>query len=102
MLPGDIVGVQVNVINVGDVPQTIGASVSAAGAWETRIATGTCPTTVISGAALTTTSVGATPLAVGATQSVCVQVALPATAAAASENTTFTYTVNFAGTQSAS
>lgn len=102
MLPGDVVGVQVNIINVGVVPQTIGASVSATSAWQTRIATGTCPSTVLSGAALTTTSVGAIPLAVGATQAVCLQVTLPSNAAAASENTTATYTVTLTGTQATS
>jgi hypothetical protein len=102
MLPGDIVGVQVNVINVGDVPQTIGAAVSATNAWQIRIAAGACPATVISGAALTTTSTGAIPLALGATQSVCIQAVLPSTASAASENTSSTFTVNFTGTQSAS
>ena len=99
MLPGDILGVQVNVINVGDVPQTIGAAVSASSAWETRIAAGACPATVIAGAALTTTSTGAIPLALGATQPVCIQVVLPSTAAAASEGTSVIFTVNFTGTQ---
>ena len=75
---------------------------SAASAWETRIAAGTCPTSVISGAALTTTSAGATPLALGATQAMCIQVLLPTNAAAASENTSVTFTVNLTGTQSAS
>lgn len=102
MLPGDVVGVQLDVINVGDVPQTVAATVSATGAWETRVALGTCPSTVLAGAALATTPGGSAPLAVGATQQVCVQVALPIAAAAASENTTLTYTVNFDGTQSAS
>ena len=102
MLPGDILGVQVNVINVGDVPQTIGAAVSAASAWEIRVAAGTCPATVIPGAALTTTSAGAIPLALGATQPVCLQVVLPLTAAAATEATSSTFTVNFTGTQLAS
>jgi hypothetical protein len=100
MLPGDVVGVQINVINVGQVPQTIGAAVSATNAWEIRIAAGTCPATVIAGAALTTTSAGAIPLALGATQSICVQAALPSGAASGSENTAVTFTVNFTGTQS--
>jgi hypothetical protein len=100
MLPGDIVGVQLNVINVGDVPQTIGAAVSAANAWQIRIAAGTCPSTVLAGAALSTTTAGAIPLALGATQTICVQAVLPTTAAAASENTSSTFTINFTGSQS--
>lgn len=102
MLPGDFVGVQVNVINVGNVPQTIGAAVSATSAWEIRIAAGACPATAITGAALTTTSAGAIPLALGATQSICLQVVLPSTAVAGSENSSVNFTVNFTGTQSAS
>jgi hypothetical protein len=99
MLPGDVIGVQLNLINVGDVPQSVGAAISATSAWETRIATGGCPSTVLSGAALTTTSAGSIALAVGATQNICLQVTLPSSASAASENTTVSYTVTFTGTQ---
>jgi|GEM_PF-1030917 len=102
MLPGDIVGIPISVINTGEVPQTLAASVTAGSAWETRLAAGACPATAIAGAALNTTPTGSTLIAVGATQAMCLQLVLPSGAAAASEGTSITYVVTIDGTQSAS
>lgn len=87
MLPGDIAGQAVTINNTGDTPLSISTRLSAAIAWDIRVATGACPGTQLPGAAQTTTSTALSTVAAGASTTVCVQAALPTTAAAGVQGT---------------
>ena len=98
MLPGDVVSHTLTLANPGNVPQSITAVVSDDGAWETRIGLGACA------GPLGTTALSAAPvsfmtLAAGASQTVCVQIALPANAPVTAMNTGLGYTVTLDGKQ---
>lgn len=101
MLPGDIVGQTVTVRNTGDTPLALSARISTASAWELRAQTGACPVTVVSGAALTTSSSPAigTSLAAGGTRTLCIQAVLPASAPATAQGTTPGTVLTIDGTQ---
>jgi hypothetical protein len=87
MLPGDIVGQTITVNNTGDTPLAVSTRVSAASAWEFRVASGACPVTQIPGAALSTTSTAWATVAAGASPTMCIQAVLPTTAANAAQGT---------------
>ena len=81
MLPGDIVGQTVTVNNTGDTALAVSARLTAASAWEFRVASGACPAGQLAGAALTTTAAAWASLASGASSVMCIQTVLPTTAA---------------------
>jgi hypothetical protein len=87
MLPGDVAGQTVTVDNTGDTPLAVSARLTAASAWEYRVATGACPVEQIPGAALSTTSTAWATIASGASAIMCIQAVLPASAAAAVQGT---------------
>jgi hypothetical protein len=99
MLPGDFVGQQVTVANTGTVPVNATARLAATTSWDIRLLVGTCPTTQITSAALTTTAVGYGSLAPGASAVVCVQATLPTGTAAAVENTSANFQIIIDATQ---
>ncbi|MFT4029787.1 MAG: hypothetical protein QM675_07920 [Protaetiibacter sp.] len=98
MLPGDVVSQSLVLANTGSAPQSVTATITSDGAWETRIATGACSGT-LSTTALTTTPVALTSLATAASQTICLQVLLPTTAPAATAGTSLSYTLTLSGTQ---
>ena len=94
MLPGDVAGRQVTLHNTGAVPLDVTASLAASVVWQIRTTVGQCPAAAGTGAALgTSPSALVAGLAPGATAQVCVQVALPMDAPAASEGTSASFTV---------
>ncbi|QEO14084.1 hypothetical protein FLP10_06340 [Agromyces intestinalis] len=96
MLPGDFIGHQLILHNTGDVEVEISMSLSSVSAWETRVATGACPATVLPGAALGPTPVVlVSDVAAEATVTVCLQLLLPLTTPASTENTSASFTVVF-------
>ncbi|MCS0500495.1 hypothetical protein [Protaetiibacter mangrovi] len=102
MLPGDIVNQSITLTNAGNTTLLVTASATSDGAWDTRVASGACPATQLGTTALGTTPVSYATLAAAGTSTVCLQVVLPASAPAATMNTSITYTVTFDGTQVAS
>jgi hypothetical protein len=100
MLPGDFAGQQVTVVNTGNVTVNATARLTATTPWDIRIVVGTCPTTQMTSAALTTAAVGYGTLAPGASAVVCVQATLPATST--SENTSANFSIIIDATQVAS
>jgi hypothetical protein len=101
MLPGDVVSQQLTLANTGNVAQAVTAVASNDGAWETRIATGTCPETLET-AALTAAPISLATLGVAASQTLCLQVTLPITAPAGTMGTGVGFTVTLSGSQVAS
>lgn len=100
MLPGDVVGQQLTIASTGSASSTLTARLAATTApFEIRIASGTCPATVISGAALTTTAAAAGTLAGGASSTVCVQATLPASAAASAAGASTAFSLILDSTQ---
>ncbi len=87
MLPGDIAGQTVTVNNTGDTPLAVSTRLSAASAWQFRVATGACPVTQLPGAALSTTSTAYATINAGANSVMCIQAVLPTTAANAVQGT---------------
>lgn len=99
MLPGDTVGQQFTIASTGTATSNVTVSLSAATAWEIRLAAGTCPAGQLAGAPLTTTAVAAGTLPGGASSVVCVQATLPSTAAASVSGTRPAFTINLNATQ---
>jgi hypothetical protein len=93
MLPGDYVGQQITVASTGTVAGTLTATLSATTPYQIRIAAGSCPSTLMSTAALTTTASALGTIAAGASQNYCVQVALPASAASSVSGTSSPFTI---------
>jgi hypothetical protein len=93
MLPGDYVGQQITVASTGSVAGSLTARLSATTPYQIRIAAGSCPSTLMSTAALTTTASALGTIAAGASQNYCVQVALPASAAASVSGTSSPFTI---------
>ena len=87
MLPGDLVGQQVQVVNSGTTAAALTFSLAAASAWDIRVNWGTCPTTQITNGSLTTTPTYGATIPAGFSNTMCVQALLPATAAASVEST---------------
>lgn len=81
MLPGDFVGQSLTINNTGDAVLAVSTRLSSTIAWDIRVAAGACPGTQLTGAAQTTTATALATLAAGASTTVCVQAALPVTAA---------------------
>lgn len=98
MLPGDVVNQPLTLAGPGNVSQLVTAAITDDGVWETRVATGAC-TGTLPGAPLTTTPVSLTTLAAGATQTICVQVTLPATAPSAAMGANLSYTLTLSGAE---
>jgi len=99
MLPGDVVGQQFTLASTGTAGATFTARLSAASAWEIRVATGTCPVTQIPGPALSTVAVAAGTMPGGASTPVCVQATLPTTAASTVSGTTAGFSIILDSTQ---
>lgn len=99
MLPGDIVGQQITIASTGSAKSNLTARLSALTSWDIRIAAGTCPTTQLSGSALTTSAAALGSLASGASTVYCVQATLPAGAAASVENSSAPFTILLDATQ---
>lgn len=99
MLPGDVVGQQFTLASTGTAGATITARLSAASAWEIRVAAGTCPGTQIASAPLTTTAVAEGTIPGGTATSVCVQATLPSSAAASVSGTTAGFSIILDSTQ---
>ena len=99
MLPGDVVGQQFTITSTGSAGSNITARLSATSAWDIRIATGTCPTTQLSNAPLTTTAAGVGTFGGGGTSPVCVQATLPAGAAVAAQGTSIAFSIVLDATQ---
>lgn len=99
MLPGDVAGQTVTVANTGDTQLAVSARLSATSAWGIRIASGSCPSSQIAGAALGTTSSAWTTLAAGASATLCIQAALPGSAAASTQGTSPATTLLLDGVQ---
>ena len=99
MLPGDVVGQQFTLASTGTAGATITARLSAASAWEIRVAAGTCPATQIASAPLSTTAVTEGTIPGGAVTSVCVQATLPSSAAASVSGTTAGFSIILDSTQ---
>jgi hypothetical protein len=99
MLPGDVVGQQFTVASTGTATSTVTARLSALTAWDIRIAPGTCPTTQLTSAALTTTAAAQGTISPSTSSVVCVQATLPASAAASVEATTAPFTIIIDATQ---
>ena len=88
MLPADFVGQSIIVNNAGDTPLALSTHLSSTTAWNVRVATGTCPATLLTGAAQTTTAAALSSLAAGASATLCIQVELPTAAANSLQGTT--------------
>lgn len=99
MLPGDVVGQQFTLASTGTAGSAITARLSAASAWEIRVAAGTCPATQIAGAPLTTTAVAEGTIPGGTNTSVCVQATLPSSAVASVSGTTAGFSIILDSTQ---
>src|SRR4051812_34412603 len=99
MLPGDFVGQQFTLASTGTAGSTLTARLSAASAWQIRIASWACPATQLTSAPLTTTAAAAGSILGNATSTICVQAALPATAAATVAGTTSAFTIIIDSTQ---
>lgn len=99
MLPGDVVGQPLIITNTGATPLALTTRLSAVSAWEFRIASGACPSGVLPGAALTATATNFGTLAAGASTTVCLQAALPASAPAAAQGTTAAVSLLIDGVQ---
>jgi alternate signal-mediated exported protein len=96
MLPGDFVNQQVTLTSTGSVSANLTASIgSPTSPFQVRMASGTCPSTLLATTALATTASSLGTLAAGASQTYCVQVTLPASAAsgAAGASNAFTITI---------
>lgn len=87
MLPGDVVGQQFTIANIGTVGTTVTVRLSAETAWDIRLAPGTCPSTPLASAPLTTVSATVATVAAGASAIVCVQAGLASGAPASAEAT---------------
>jgi hypothetical protein len=99
MLPGDIVGQQFTLASTGTAGSTLSARLSAASAWQIRIASGTCPGTQLTSAPLTTAASSAGSIAGNSSSTMCVQATLPANAAAGVSGTTSTFSIIIDSTQ---
>jgi len=88
MLPGDFVGQSLTINNTGTTPLALSTKLTAASAWNIRVAVGTCPATLLTGAAQTTASTALSSLAAGTSTTVCVQSQLPSTALNSVQGTT--------------
>jgi hypothetical protein len=99
MLPGDVVGQSITVVNDGDTSLAVTSRISATSAFEIRVVLGACPAGVIGGGSLTTTAVALTTLTAGSTATVCVQSRLPVTAANGVQGTTPAMNVILDGTE---
>jgi hypothetical protein len=99
MLPGDFVGQQFTITSTGTAASNITARLTATSAWDIRVAAGTCPATQLTGAPLGTTAVAEGSIPAGIGSVVCVQAALPATAAAAVSGTSVPVTITLDSTQ---
>jgi alternate signal-mediated exported protein len=93
MLPGDFVNQQVTLISTGNVPANLTAKLGSTTPFQIRMASGTCPGTLLGPAALTTTATSLGTLAAGASQNYCVQVSLPASAASGVSGTSSAFTI---------
>jgi hypothetical protein len=99
LLPGDFVGQEVTVANTGNISSTMSAKLNAAVPYEVRLAAGNCPATVISGAALTTTATTYGTMPAATSSVACIQVLLPAGAAASVQGTTSAFTITITADQ---
>jgi hypothetical protein len=99
LLPGDFVGQQITVANTGNIPATMSAKLTATTPYEIRVATGTCPSTLLTSTALSTSAVNYGTIAGGASAVTCVQVLLPITAAAGVQGTSSPFTITLTGAQ---
>jgi hypothetical protein len=77
----------VTVNNTGDADLAVSARLTAASAWEFRVATGACPTGQLAGAALSTTAAAWDSIASGASSVMCIQAVLPTSAAGTVQGT---------------
>jgi len=99
MLPGDVVGQQFTLASTGTAGSTLTARLSATSAWEIRMAFGTCPSTQLASAPLTTAAAAAGSISGNDSSTVCVQATLPAGAAANVSGTTSTFSIILDSTQ---
>lgn len=99
MLPGDVVGQQFTLASTGTAGSTLTARLSAASAWQIRMAFGACPGTQLTSAALTTTASAAGSISGNSSSTVCVQATLPANAAASVSGTSSTFSIIIDSTQ---
>lgn len=93
MLPGDYVGQQITVTSTGTATGNLTARLSAATPYQIRLASGTCPSSLLSSAVLTTTAASAGSITAGASRTLCVQVALPSAATSSVSGTSSPFTI---------
>ncbi|HWM34701.1 MAG TPA: hypothetical protein VNR36_10730 [Pseudolysinimonas sp.] len=99
LLPGDYVNQEVTVANTGSIPATLSVKLGATVPYEIRVAAGACPAGVLSGAALTTTAVSYGTMPANVSSVACVQVLLPASAAASVQGTASPFTITITAAQ---
>ncbi len=102
MLPGDIKNYAVTVLNSGNTSLSLAVSLTASdAAWETRVATGNCPSSgLLAGSALSVgTPVNYDTLAASASDTICLQLSLPATVPANTSGSSVNFSVAINGTQ---
>lgn len=99
MLPGDFVGQEITVANTGNIAATMSARLTATTPYEIRVAPGTCPSTLLTTTALTTSALNYGTMPGGTNTVACVQVLLPTTAAAGVQGTSSAFTVTITGAQ---
>jgi hypothetical protein len=93
------VGQQFTITSTGSAGSNVTVRLSAASAFEIRVAAGTCPTTQLSVAPLTTTAVSAGTFPSGLSTPVCVQATLPSGAAAGVAGTSSAFSIIIDATQ---
>jgi hypothetical protein len=96
MLVGESVRQPFTVTNTGTVAMTLSATATAGASFAIRVASGTCPTTDLTGTPATTSATALGTLAVGATRTLCLQVTA---VTGATSGTSSAVTVTVAGAQ---
>ncbi len=96
LIAGESVRQPFTVTNTGTVPVSLSATATPSTSFAIRVATGTCPTSALTGTPASTSATALGTLAAGATATVCLEVSvLPAATAA----TSHAFIVTVAGTQ---
>lgn len=93
LLPGDFADQQVTLANTGNATGTLTARLGTATPYQIRLASGPCPGTQLTATPLSTTAGAVGTIAGGASQTMCVQVALPITAASNVSGTSSSFTL---------
>ena len=96
LIAGESVRQPFTVTNTGTVPVSLSATATATTSFAIRVASGTCPTSALTGTPASTSATALGTLAAGATKTVCLEVSL---LPAATANTSSAFIVTVAGTQ---